>query len=511
MTRRSIRVRLTVWYLAVLAPATLALAGGSWWLARRSMTDAADRALTARIEGTRDFLAGMAREGLNRADMEEEFSEYVELSRGESLLDVREASGRVLSRPSLAAWTTLDDDSSLTSDAAPLLVDRAIGGEPYRVAGATLRAGEATYRIIVALPARAERDALRRVAWILAALIPAVLFAAGLGGYWIAGRALAPVDRMTRIVQETTLRNLDRRLDVPTADDELRRLATTFNEMLARMQAGVADLTRLTAEASHELRTPVSLVRTTAEVALAQPRSAAEYRDALSDVLGHAERMSALVGDLLALARADAGVESGEARPVDLAEIARDAARHLEAAAAQRSLSLTVSASTPVTVLGDTESLRRLLVILLDNAVKYTLPGGQVDLRLEAGIDRGGPQAIIHVNDTGIGIDPAERSRVFDRFYRGTAARQHAADGSGLGLSIAKTIVERLRGTIDLATGPSGRGCSVLVRLPAVSSTREEPHAKEPVRRGDSGRVGTDERGAEPASYRSVVDERFSR
>ncbi|HUL73168.1 MAG TPA: ATP-binding protein [Vicinamibacterales bacterium] len=507
MNRRSIRVRLTAWYLAVLAPATLALAGGSWWLARRSMTDAADRTLTARLEGTRDFLAGMAREGLSRADMEEEFGEYIELSRGEALLDVREASGRVLSQPSLAGWSALGDDTSFASSGAPAFADRAIGAEPYRAAGATLGAGNATYRIVVASPARAGHDALRRFAWILAALVPGVLLAAGLGGYWIAGRALAPVDRMTRTVQETTLRNLDHRLDVPPADDELRRLATTFNEMLARMQAGVADLTRLTAEASHELRTPVSLVRTTAEVALAQPRSADEYREALSDVLGHAERMSSLVGDLLALARADAGVESGETVPVDLAEVVRDAARHFEAAATQRSLSLTVSAPAPVVVPGDPESLRRLLVILLDNAVKYTPSGGRVDVRLGAADGA----AVIHVTDTGIGVDPAERARVFDRFYRGAAARQRAADGSGLGLSIAKTIVERLRGTIALAAGPSGRGCDVVVRLPAVSSQQEGAYANESVRRGDPGRVGADERVAEPAGHRPVVDQRLSR
>ena len=474
MSGRSIRVRLTAWYLAILAPAMLALAGGSWWLARRSMIDDADRALTARIEGTRDFLIGMAREGLSRADMEEEFGEYVELSHGEAILDVADTSGRVLSRPSLAGWTGAINDSSLDT-ALVTPTDRMIQDAPYRLAGATVDAGGSAYRIIVALPARADRDALRRLAWILAGLVPLVLVAAGLGGYWIAGRTLAPVDRMTRLVQETTLRKLDQRLDVPAGDDELRRLATTFNEMLARMQAGVADLTRLTAEASHELRTPVSLVRTTAEVALSQPRSAAEYRDALADVLGHAERMSALVGDLLALARADAGVEPGEATPIDLVEAVRDAARVLDAAAVQRSLSLSVSATASPVVLADADSVRRLITILLDNAVKYTPPGGHIDVRIDAPTD--GAEAVLHVIDTGIGIDPAERARVFDRFYRGAAARQHAADGSGLGLSIARTIVERLRGTIDLTAGPSGRGCHVRVRLPSFVGTRDPARA----------------------------------
>ncbi len=247
--------------------------------------------------------------------MKEEFGEYVELSRGAVMLEVTDAAGTVLSRPSRPGWAALADEASLAAIPSAAPVNRVESGEPFRVARATFHAGAAEYRAVVATSTRASHDALRRFAWLLGGLAPAVLLIAGLGGYWIAGRALAPVDRMTRTVQETTLRSLDRRLEVPAADDELRRLAVTFNEMLARMQVGVADLTRLTAEASHELRTPVSLVRTTAEIALSRPRPADEYRQALKDVLAHAEHMSALVGDLLLLARADAGVEAGESSP----------------------------------------------------------------------------------------------------------------------------------------------------------------------------------------------------
>ena len=272
MTGWSIRTRLTVWYLAVIVPATIALAIGSWWLARRSLNDEVDRTLAARLEGTREFLEAMAREGLHGDEMKEEFGEYVELSRGAVLLEVTDAAGTVLSRPSRPGWAALADEASLAAIPSAAPVDRVESGEPFRVARATIHAGAAEYRAVVATSTRASHDALRRFAWLLGGLAPAVLLIAGLGGYWIAGRALAPVDRMTRTVQETTLRSLDRRLEVPAADDELRRLAVTFNEMLARMQVGVADLTRLTAEASHELRTPVSLVRTTAEIALSRPR-----------------------------------------------------------------------------------------------------------------------------------------------------------------------------------------------------------------------------------------------
>jgi heavy metal sensor kinase len=472
MTRRSIRVRLALWYLAVLAPATLALAAGSWWLARRSVNDEVDRTLQARIDGARTFLTDMAGEHLGVRHMKEEFGEYVELSHGEALLDVTDSSGEVLSRPGLAGWTTLAGGLEATTAAT----DRTFNGDPFRVASETFTAGTSQYHVVVAMPVRAGRDALRRFAWILVGLVPVVLVIAGIGGYAVAGRALAPVDRMTRIVQETTLRNLDRRLDVPMADEELRRLAVTFNDMLGRMQAGVADLTRLTAEASHELRTPVSLVRTTAEVALSRPRSTDEYREALEDVLGHAVRMSALVGNLLALARADAGVEAGEPARVDLARLVRELGQDFRSTALARSLGLVVAADAPVHVVGDAASIRRLLVILLENAVAYTPAGGRIDLSVAGGAAPASIIAVVDVVDTGIGLDPEERERVFDRFYRGAAAREHVAEGSGLGLSIARAIVARARGTIDLSPGPGGRGCHARVILPAVAVEQEAGH-----------------------------------
>src|SRR4029453_2640091 len=158
-----------------------------------------------------------------------------------------------------------------------------------------------TYHVLVAVPMEQAFDALRRFQWALVLLVPAVVIAAGAGGDWITGRALVAVDRMPQAVQAITVRSLERRLDASTADAELQRLATTFNEMLARLQAAVSDMSQLTADASPELRTPVTLVRATADLALTRERSPEEYRQALREVLTHAERMSALVYDLLAL------------------------------------------------------------------------------------------------------------------------------------------------------------------------------------------------------------------
>jgi two-component system OmpR family sensor kinase len=242
-------------------------------------------------------------------------------------------------------------------------------------------------------------------------------------------------------------------------------------------------------------------VRTTAEIALSRPRPADEYRQALKDVLAHAEHMSALVGDLLLLARADAGVEAGESGPVDLSEVARDVGEEFQLAAARRSLGFVVSAETAVDVRGDAGSFRRLFVILLENAVAYTPPDGKIDLRVTRSDAAGTPTAVVEVIDTGIGIDPDDRARVFDRFYRGAAARAQAADGSGLGLSIARTIVERARGTIEIDAGPGGRGCHVRVRLPADGERPEVEHASGRTHRVDLDRVGAGVGGPDAAGH----------
>jgi heavy metal sensor kinase len=466
--RWTIRTRLTVWYLAVLALATLLLAGGSWWVMRRSLTAAADNHLGARIDGVERLIGSMARE-LGPAEMQDEFREYAALTLGDVLLEVADANGLILCRPTLSGWEALRPPVVARASGAPLAIaNGVVDDQPYRVAAERTTLGGRTYDIVAALPMGPATDALVRFGWIIGVLAPGVWIAAGIGGYAISRRALTPVDRMTRDAQAMTVRNLDRRLDVPAADDEIRRLAVTFNDMLARLEAGVADMARFTAEAAHELRTPVTLVRTTADLALSRERPEAEYRQALAEVLAHAEQMSALVGELLVLARADAGVEPRETAVVDLVSVATEAARSVGSQSAPRRLTVDVDVpDRPVEIAGDPASLRRLVLILLDNAIKYTTPGGAVRLRVAnapAGDDRAG--VVLEVIDTGPGVDPAERSRVFDRFYRGAAARQQVAGGTGLGLSIAQAIVTRHRGTIEIGAGEHGAGCRVRVVLP---------------------------------------------
>ena len=472
MRAQSVRVRLTAWYLAVLAIAMALLAAGSWWLFRRSTIAAADAGLGERIENVTRFIESMQRQP--STELQEELSEYGQLSGGDTFLEVAE-DGKVIYQPPLAGWSDVRFDP--VDDAATTFRDRVSPRGPYRAAAVSVARGGRHYRIVAAIPMGQAYAAWNRFGWLLALWLPIVGVIAAAGGYWISGRALAPVDRMTRAAQDISLRNLDRRIDVPRADDELRRLAETFNEMLGRLQASVGDMVRFTADASHELRTPVTLIRATTELALSRPRSDDAYREALAEVLEHAERMSVLVADLLSLARADAGVEPGEMLPTDLRSVAEEAARAVQPAVRQRGLAFELDTRAGAMIDGAPESLRRLLLILLDNAIKYTPPGGWVQLAVGRG-DRG---ATIEATDSGPGIDAAERPFIFDRFYRGAVARAQT-EGSGLGLSLARTIVERHGGVIDVGSGPGGRGCRILIHLPPRS-----PEA-------DEHRGGTDER-----------------
>ena len=262
-TPLSIRARLTLAYLAVLAVATVTLAG-AWWLFYTSMTQAADASLAERVEGTRQFIDATEHE-LPPEELSDEFGEFASLTRGETLLEVSDETGRVLCRPALAAWNA----ERIVATPAAGVVAASIGGDPYRALSTSLAVGAHRYRVTTAIPMRTEYAALRRFGWLLTALVAAVMPIAAAAGFWLSGRALAPVDRMTRDVQRISVSDPSRRLEVPAAGDELSRLAGTFNDMLVRWQSAFADMVRFTADASHELRTPISLTRTTAELALA--------------------------------------------------------------------------------------------------------------------------------------------------------------------------------------------------------------------------------------------------
>jgi two-component system OmpR family sensor kinase len=291
--------------------------------------------------------------------------------------------------------------------------------------------------------------------------LPVALLIALGGGWFLAGRALRPVGAMTLAAHRIAAGDLTQRLTVPASQDEVGRLAATFNEMIARLEASFQQVRQFSTDASHELRTPLTVLKGETELALRRPRSAEDYRLVLESGLEEIDRMTRIVDELLFLSRADLGEIKMESKPVRLDALVEDIKRQAAVLGQERNVEILTGAVAPVTVLGDELRLRELLLNLVDNAVKYSWPGGKVELSLTTD----GRMARLSVADHGIGIAADEQRHIFDRFYRSDQARAHAKKGTGLGLSICKWIADAHQGLIEVQSRP-GEGSTFTVVLP---------------------------------------------
>ncbi|MBI4485378.1 MAG: HAMP domain-containing histidine kinase [Acidobacteria bacterium] len=302
-------------------------------------------------------------------------------------------------------------------------------------------------------------ETLRTVAIACALLVPVILVLMSFSGWIIAGRALAPMNAINETLQAIQATDLSRRLDVPT-DAELGGFVTTVNRLLARLEKAFSSLKQFTADISHQLQTPLTVMKGTADVALGSTHRPEEYQRALAEIGEEIDDMTSILADLRALSLADAGPGASEHGTVSLSDVAREAAEILEALAESKQIAVDTAIDPGLTVWGSGIGLKQVLLNLGDNAVKYTGPGGRIRLALRGQ----GLEAVLTVSDTGIGIPPEDLPRVFDRFYRafGSDARSR---GTGLGLAIAKRIVEAHGGSIT-ADSDLGRGSTFTVRLP---------------------------------------------
>ncbi len=324
--------------------------------------------------------------------------------------------------------------------------------------------GRIIHFVQVAMPLESVESARSRFLFILLGLTPFALGGAGVGGWFLARRALAPVDAMVEAARRISAEDLSRRLDTPARNDELGRLAAVLNDMLARLEQSFAAVRHFSADAAHELRTPLTILKGELEVANRATQSEAEYRRVITSCLEEADRLTALVEDLLFLARSDSGNISLPQTPVNLAEVLNDVAPALLALAEDAEVTCTIAPAAPVWVCGSEALLFRLIFNLGENAVKYTPSGGVVTITLTSNEK----EASLEVSDTGQGVTPEEQKRIFDRFYRSDQARSRG--GVGLGLALARSIALVHHGQITVESN-SGQGSCFRVTLPVIAPT----------------------------------------
>jgi heavy metal sensor kinase len=334
---------------------------------------------------------------------------------------------------------------------------------PVRLASGEVTGPSGPLLIQVAISLAPNTRALGELVAVLITIGPMALACTLGGGYWLAHKALEPVDRMAATLAEITSTQLDRRLEEPAAEDELSALTRTFNAMIARLQRSFEEVRRFTADAAHELRTPLAAMRTEAEVALRSPRSPERDSHVLEDLLEEMERLTRLVSQLLFLCREDAGLGGGAFSPIHLECVVGDVGEHMQVMAQEKGVNLVVDLPQSCVVAGDPDRLRQLCFNLLDNAIKYTPTGGTVTMRCESSPGH----TRLTVTDTGIGIPAEDLPHVFNRFYRVDPSRSPEIEGCGLGLAICRSIAEAHGGRLGIHS-TLGCGTSVSLDLPAL-------------------------------------------
>ena len=478
MTMRSlpIRVRLTILYSIMFASVAVLLSVTSWWMLRRAIDASAHQDLQERVDDVRKQLQEFDSSPAD-ATLQQRFDDIYHFRDDGKWLQILDQNGGWVYRSDRMA----DLNASLVlPHALPSrgqTTDFKRGTRQIRAFSAAIDVDGRSYSVEVGASMNKQLILLRQFGIGLWILTPLVLCAAVVAGHAMSRTALEPIAAMALEARRISDKNLDQRLQVPPADDEITHLSVTLNSMLARIDAGFRGMREFTANASHELRTPLARLRTEVDIALMRPRSAAEYQDTLEHIQDVAEEMTGLTETLLSLARAETRSEPLELVPVDAWELLQTV--HHEWALVAEHLRLTLrverigsgnaGSADSLWVAADRLALLRLLRILLDNACKFTPAGGAISIIAMQDKD----DVILSVKDSGIGIPQDQQHRVFERFYRVSGDRTEQRSGSGLGLSLAAWIAEQHGTTIKLESAP-GAGSSFGVRLHRIK--KELPH-----------------------------------
>jgi heavy metal sensor kinase len=455
----SIRVRLTLWYVALLAVILVVFSGVLYVSLSRSLRSELDLTLTTeaeRLVTSMDVENGSPRlgDGPDNLTIGTVAALYDGAGRHLLAYDPREP------LPSLPQSLNAATGGQTTIVTATLA-----DGTQWRVLTTPVIENGIQIGILqVGRPAAEVDVTLRQLALLLALAVPLTLLIASAGGLFLAGRALNPIDRITRAASAIGADDLSRRLNLRGTHDEVGRLASTFDRMLDRLDRAFRRQRQFTADASHELRTPLTMLTSQIDVALERRRSPAEYQALLRSLRDDTTRMSQLVSELLTLARADAGQQLLTTEELNLGELVRTVLPTMQPIATQRGVLLVDQVDPDVTVSGDQMRLTQLLINLVDNALRYTPPDGSITVSVATS----GATALLRVADTGVGIEPEHLPHLFERFYRADQSRARVAGGSGLGLAISQWIATAHGGDISVES-TLGEGTTFTVRLPISS------------------------------------------
>jgi heavy metal sensor kinase len=478
---RSLRFKLTLWYVLILGVLLISFSSFLYMTLSRSLLRDVDDRLRS-LAGLIASESGSPTSQFGFGDIDQTLQASMGLRPAGKFIQVLDESGRIGQRSDNLRNIQLPVSFAALRNGVRGLPTyetlRPLGVPPLRVITYPVLESYHIARIVqVASSLEDVEDALNTLFIILTVTVPLALLVASLGGQFLANQALKPVGQVTQTARLITSQNLNQRIRVPKGRDELSNLVETFNEMILRLGQSFDQIKQFTSDASHELKTPLTVLKGEMEVALRKERPSREYEQVIRSNLEEINRMSRIVEALLLLSKTDTGEIRLEKEEVNLSEIVRDVVGQLSLLAEAKSLRLlTPNHHEDIHVFADGLRIRQLLLNLIDNGIKYTEPGGFIQVELQknsplaasANPNQGGGSVKITVSDSGIGISKEDQERIFDRFYRADKARSRDLGGSGLGLSICKWIVQAHRGQIAVDSD-LGKGSVFTVTLPLHS------------------------------------------
>jgi len=482
MNFRSLRFKLTVWYVFILGVLLIAFSTFLYLTLEKSLYRSADN----KLRSFADLIGSESASPLSKfslGSIDKTLEATLNLKPVGKFIQVLDESGKIGPRSDNLRNVQLPISLTALKNAAKgqptFETNRSFEGGPLRILTFPVMEDDRVARIVqVASSLEDVEDALNKLFIILVVSVPLALLVASVGGQFLASKALRPVDEISQTARMITFENLNQRIRVPKVRDELSRLIETLNEMISRLDRSFQQTKQFTSDASHELKTPLTILKGEVEVALRKERTPLEYEQTLKSNLEEIDRMSQIVNDLLLLSKADSGELRLTKQEINLGEVLSNVIGQLSRLAQVKNLHLeTSNHQDGIYVFGDVLRIRELFVNLIENGIKYTEPGGfvRVTLSEEKGPHGESPSTVaqdspsgfatIVVADSGIGIAKEDQERIFDRFFRVDKARSREQGGSGLGLSICRWIVEAHQGEIWVESTP-GTGSSFTVRLP---------------------------------------------